>query len=390
MVPLWALGTLTWLNSLGSGLLWTGAFFVAEHEYKFSRAENLLLAIAASAIYIPAALFSSRLVSWGRGRMGTRGVLSLILVMQSLGATLALAGPAGLVASVLVVSGISALMWPIIESYVSSGRHGRELRTAIGFFNIAWMSAVAVCLILIAPFIAAASGQLAIVAFAPVSLLSIGLLWVFPRDPAPHAPEGEHRHLPAVYHELRKATRFLLPICYMFVGALGPLLPFLLNDREIDAVWQTAFAATWMWARVGIVIVLRPSTFWHGKWSALAVGVLLLAGGFALIVIGRSVPVLAAGFVLFGAGQGALYYASLYYAMAVGGADVEAGGTFEALIGVGYVLGPAAALVGVGLGSSAAIIACVCVVAGTALIPAVRIGIRSRSVVEKAVLKPKS
>jgi hypothetical protein len=30
----------------------------------------------------------------------------------------------------------------------------------------------------------------------------------------------------------------------------------------------------------------------------------------------------------------------LYYAMSVGGADVDAGGTHEALIGAGYTIGP--------------------------------------------------
>jgi hypothetical protein len=51
-----------------------------------------------------------------------------------------------------------------------------------------------------------------------------------------------------------------------------------------------------------------------------------------------------AGLVAFGAGHGILYFASLYYAMAVGGAEVDAGGTFEALIGAGYVVGPLAGL----------------------------------------------
>jgi hypothetical protein len=38
--------------------------------------------------------------------------------------------------------------------------------------------------------------------------------------------------------------------------------------------------------------------------------------------------------------MGITYYAALYYSMAVGHAAVEAGGNFEALIGLGYVVGP--------------------------------------------------
>jgi hypothetical protein len=52
----------------------------------------------------------------------------------------------------------------------------------------------------------------------------------------------------------------------------------------------------------------------------------------------------------FGTGHAIIYYASLYYAMTVGHAEVDAGGHFEALIGGGYVLGPMATLLGVWLG----------------------------------------
>src|SRR5690349_22377768 len=62
--------------------------------------------------------------------------------------------------------------------------------------------------------------------------------------------------------------------------------------------------------------------------------------GFGLIVAGLSVPLLMFGLAMFGAGMGIIYYATLYYAMTVGKAEVDAGGTFEALIGVGYAVGP--------------------------------------------------
>ena len=70
----------------------------------------------------------------------------------------------------------------------------------------------------------------------------------------------------------------------------------------------------------------------------------LMGGGFALAVLGGSVPLAIAGLSAFGAGHGILYLAGLYYAMSVGGAEVDAGGHFEALIGVGYVVGPVAGL----------------------------------------------
>ena len=57
-------------------------------------------------------------------------------------------------------------------------------------------------------------------------------------------------------------------------------------------------------------------------------------------MLAPSLPVLAAGLVVFGVGMGLTYYAALYYSLAVGHAAVDAGGTFEALIGFGYFAGP--------------------------------------------------
>ena len=43
---------------------------------------------------------------------------------------------------------------------------------------------------------------------------------------------------------------------------------------------------------------------------------------------------------VFGTGHARIYLGSLYDAMEVGKAQVDAGGTHEALIGLGYMLGP--------------------------------------------------
>jgi hypothetical protein len=60
---------------------------------------------------------------------------------------------------------------------------------------------------------------------------------------------------------------------------------------------------------------------------------------------------LAAGLLVFGVGMGLTYCAAIYYSLSVGHAAVDAGGTFEALIGFGYFAGP---LVGLGARAVAA------------------------------------
>jgi hypothetical protein len=69
-----------------------------------------------------------------------------------------------------------------------------------------------------------------------------------------------------------------------------------------------------------------------------------VAGGFAITIMATSATMAFVGLAMFGAGHGTIYYAGLYYAMAVGGAEVDAGGRFEALIGLGYVIGPLAVM----------------------------------------------
>ena len=150
----------------------------------------------------------------------------------------------------------------------------------------------------------------------------------------------------------------MVPTSYVFVSVIGPVLPFLVRDLGIEEGMRTLVASLWMFARMLTVALLATRTFWHGRWSALAVGVALLVGGFALAVMAPNVTLLVAGLCAFGAGHGVIYYSSLYYAMAVGGAEVDAGGRFEALIGVGYVVGPLAGMAAATSSSGLALTIC--------------------------------
>jgi len=51
-----------------------------------------------------------------------------------------------------------------------------------------------------------------------------------------------------------------------------------------------------------------------------------------------------------------IYYASLYYVMAVGQSEVDASGTHEGLIGAGYAVGPVAGLIGLAIGGGAGVV----------------------------------
>jgi hypothetical protein len=71
------------------------------------------------------------------------------------------------------------------------------------------------------------------------------------------------------------------------------------------------------------------------------------------VLLGQSVSAVIGGELLFGTAAGFLYTAALYYAQLVQNASVDAGGAHEALIGVGYALGPGAGLIGTALAGGA-------------------------------------
>ena len=92
---------------------------------------------------------------------------------------------------------------------------------------------------------------------------------------------------------------------------------------------------------------------WHGRKLPILLAIAALPVGFALVLLGPGIASVIVGEVLFGAAAGFLYTAALYYAQVVQNASVDAGGAHEALIGLGYALGPGAGLIGTTLAQGA-------------------------------------
>ena len=172
------------------------------------------------------------------------------------------------------------------------------------------------------------------------------LLATFRPRPGRHAHLHVHPH-PPVYRQLLSLLRVLLPTAFLFISVLSPYLPGALRGIGLPVEWATTIASTWLGARVATFLIMERWHGWHGRWSTVAIGAALLLGSFAAVVI---VPVVADGRLAlaaiilalagFGVGVGVIYCAALYYAMEVGSAEVDAGGTHETLIGLGYTAGP--------------------------------------------------
>ena len=363
------------MNSIGTGVLWNGLGFVTQRDLKFTEVETTMLFLASGGVYAIAALASGRAVRALSRRMSARGVLVMLLLVQAAASPLVYAGATafGIVTMVLATSVTAALLWPIVESFVSGGRSGDGMRRAIGRWCIVWMAAVSVALLMMAPLMRSGDAQgldarFAVFAVGPLSLISLVAIPWLPRSPGAHV--DEHGTVPSGYRAQLASARVLLPASYMMVGALSPILPYVLTSIDIAPAAQTPLTATWLLVRLGAVALLAHAAFWHGKWSSLFVGAALLAGGFALVVAAPALWSVAAGLSLFGIGHGIIYYAALYYALRVGSAGVDAGGTHEALIGVGYVAGPGAAMAGALLGGGPWIVGTTWVCLGVLVIPA--------------------
>jgi len=232
----------------------------------------------------------------------------------------------------------------VVESYLTAGRHGDEMRAAIGKFNLTWTPFTALPLVLL-PLIGRVA-PLGSFAISAVASSGAGLLARrLPRHLAAHAAEIARAAVGVEYAPLLRASSWLLPFSYVISATLAPVLPQRLAAVGVGAP-ASLVAAIWMATRFGALLLMWRSRFWHGRWETIGAAGAALVGGLALVLLARTAPILIAGLLVYGAGMGLTYYAALYYAMAVGHAAVDAGGNFEALIGVGYCVGPLLGIAG--------------------------------------------
>ena len=341
--PLSTVLGVTVLGSVSSGTFWAGLFFVTAQKYGVSVFANLVLATVMGAVYALAARVAGRLA---HGRVPRR-VLSLALATWTGAALLPLLFPATVSAlwvAALVGSAASATTFPVVESYLTAGRHGAEMRSAIGKFNLTWTPATALPLLLL-PLFGRERMSASFAVSAAASALALLAARALPLHPAPHETEAAQAAVGPEYAALLRAASWLLPFSYVISATLAPVLPHRLAAVGVGAS-ASFVAAIWMATRFCALLLMWRSSFWHGRWETIGAASAALVCGLALVLLATSLPILIAGLLIYGAGMGLTYYTSLYYSMAIGHGAVDAGGNFEALIGVGYCVGPLLGIVG--------------------------------------------
>jgi hypothetical protein len=339
----------TFLGSVSGGAFWSAIFFVTANAFSFSSARNLALASVMGLAYTIGALCSGPWVRVAARWMCVRSVMvSALWLWGAFAAVPLLVAPTSEVSVWVAALGgsfTSAFVWPIMESYMSAGRHGASMRQTVGRFNITWTPAVAVPLLFM-PLVARWNILACVALCAAFNFVSSLVVLTFSRNPSDHDEDSSRQAVGPDYVFLARATVWMLPLSYVLVAALSPLLPSRLAELAVSPAVAPLLAATWMVSRFAFLAFLWRSSFWHGRWWPLCLGGLALLCGSGLVLMAPWAWLCVAGLACLGCGMAMVYYASLYYGLAVGQAKVDAGGKFEALVGLGYVLGPALGIVG--------------------------------------------
>lgn len=354
--PLGAVLPFTFLNSLGTGAVQTGVFFILQSAFGYGRLENYAFGLLLYGSYVAGALAAGpalRRLARAHEAISTRAVLIAVLAGQAVcsliprGVALIVGEPLPPEWTLWVVAVgfgvLTGVMWPIVESYLSGARTGRALSSATGLFNVVWSGSVLAAFWLMAPLLESRPLDV-ILALGMVQITSVVFILPLRREPGRHLPH-EHEPHPGSWVHLLSIFRVLLPLSYVVSGTLSPLLPTSLEQMGIRELWRPPIASAWLVSRVVVFFVFERWPGWHGRtWMPLVAGVLLLGGFAGAIVAPRfgeySTIVMIATLTVFGAGHAMIYLGALYYAMEVGRAEVDAGGVHEALIGLGYALGP--------------------------------------------------
>jgi hypothetical protein len=335
----------TTLGSVSGGVFWTGVFFVTREHYRFSPVENLTLALVMGTGYALVAR-SAGAVSRSFEHAGVRRLAALGFVAWAAAASLPalITSRFGMWLGALLGAAIPGVIWPVMESYLGGGRHGPALRRGLGIYNLTWTFGTAVPLLAF-PWLTRLSPLGPLYLCTLTNLLAVAALTRLPRRVAPSRAEHAEAAVGREYPALLTASSWLLPVSYLLLSALSPILPHRLSELGTP-VPPALVAATWMVARFASLGAMATLPYWHGRWGTLVAGCAALLAGVALTLLASTLPVVVAGLALFGAGLGITYFCSIYYALAVGHAAVDAGGGFESLIGVGYMLGPLVGLSG--------------------------------------------
>lgn len=347
---------ITFIESFATILLERGVHFYTEEVLGYSESDNLWLGLALGISYIVGAFTSHPIAD----RIGERRLISLaVLGALAIHVTLMFWQDYAAFITVMIVTGmLSGWKWPVIESYIAAGRTPKQQARAIAMFNVSWATSVPLALVAVGLLVDTGS-PMAI--FLTAAICNAAVLALLTRiNPEPIHLEHDHPERPveheiAWYQRLLSASRWTMLGSYALLFLLSPLMPFIFADLGYDARSGAWFSSLMDVMRLVAFIAMGIWIGWHGMMSPIVVSIVAMPVGFVMILLGPNLATVIAGEIAFGLSSGICYYASLYYAMVVKNASVDAGGAHEGLIGIGFALGPMMGLLGLALGDGSSL-----------------------------------
>ena len=343
---------MSFIESFATILIERGFYFYTRDMLGFNELGNLSLGLIFGVFYVCGALYSHRIsIKFTEKHTLQYSLFSLLSVSILFPFITNRFG----VSSLYALAGIfTGTKWPIIESYINAGLPPKHTFRAVGRFSLAWASAAPLALGVSGLLINTNSPIYFFWLAAGINATSLILSRNLIRKPI-HLPQTHPEFVQQDqlkrYSKLLRASHLSMLSSYTLLFLLAPLLPTIFASIGFDIQYSAALSGVLDGMRVLAFLILGIWPAWQGRSLPVFTMIFALPIGFLMILFGPNFTVILIGEILFGLAAGLMYYGSLYYAMVVKNASVDAGGTHEGLIGTGFAIGPLIGILGISLSS---------------------------------------
>jgi MFS family permease len=342
---------ITFLLSASTVLVGRGIYFYTEKCLHFDKIHNLLLALFSGLCYSASAVVSHRLA----GRFGEKKVLASNMLLQIPALFLLQSGN---IPMLILGSGFIAVLygnvWPVVESFIVSGDTPELALKSVGKFSISWSFSTPVAL-LFAGYLIDLNRWALFAAAGLLVIASAALVWLLPARPGHLAidhPDRPEEKVLESYSHLLVSARWLMFCSYCLFWILAAVLPVTFSRLHVRVTNASQLFSIIDVMRTLVFVLFQVWAAWHGRKAPLWIVIAGIPAGFCLAMTGGNLWLIVAGEAIFGVASGICYYTSLYYAMVIKNASVEAGGTHEGVIGMGSAAGPMLAAAGYWCGTA--------------------------------------
>jgi MFS family permease len=383
------------MATIGGTLMSVGIFFYMHETFHWEMPQNFMLAAAQGLVYIPGALLAGPVTRRFGPTRTLSGVYTILALLTGSACLIGASGRAGsalgVAAALLAYTFVIGISWPILEGLVASGGVPAGIARRVSIYNVIWPAGGAAAIAVEGTILKYwTAGLFLIPGILHVCSIVIVLLRRKTSQNSPTVLEAVPHAQPEP-ELLRKRqlalwlSRTALPATYTVIYGLMPLMPSLPAMRHLPTTLQTVVASVWLVTRWLAFLVLAMGSWWHTRPRALlwaAIIMLIAFFGMTLRPTHGASPAIdltsmIAWQAVLGLALGMIYSGSLYFGMVLSDGSTDHGGYHEALIGLGWILGPTAGAaaqaihpdsVWLGIAAVGAVIgASVLVVIGTAL-----------------------